>query len=119
MDTIIQDIRYGLRQLAKYPAFSAVAILTLALGVGANTAVFSVVRALLIRPLPFPESERLVRLYDANQEHSEFRGVFSPTDLDDVKRSQTVYQDLAAFEFFLGNTGGTLIGAGEPHYIPS
>ena len=117
METVVQDVRYGLRQIAQYPAFSAIAVLTLALGVGANTAVFSVVHALLIRPLPFPESQRLLRIYDANQERGELRGVFSPQDFDDLKRSQTVFQDLASFEFFPGNSGGTLIGVGEPHYL--
>jgi putative ABC transport system permease protein len=60
---MIQDIRYALRQLARHPAFTAVAILTLALGIGANTAIFSAARAALFQPLPFQDEDRLVRVY--------------------------------------------------------
>ncbi len=117
MEALLQDFRYALRQIAKYPGFSAVAILTLALGVGANTAVFSVIHALLLRPLPYHDADRLVRIYAVSQEKNELRGTFSPLDIDDLKRSQTVFQDLAAFEFWPGNSGGTLIGVGQPHYL--
>jgi hypothetical protein len=60
---MIQDVRYALRQLARHPGFTAIAILTLAVGIGANTAIFSAARAALYQPLPFAEEERLVRVY--------------------------------------------------------
>ena len=59
METLVQDLRYGIRSLAKSPALTIVAILTMAIGIGANAAIFSFVNGLLLRPLPFPEPERL------------------------------------------------------------
>ena len=60
---MIQDIRYGIRQLARHPGFTAISVITLALGIGANTAIFSAARAALFQPLPFAHEERLVRIY--------------------------------------------------------
>jgi len=62
-----RDVRFGLRMLAKNPAFTAIAVLTLALGIGANTAIFSVIDAALLRPLPYPNADRIVVLYEFDQ----------------------------------------------------
>ena len=88
------DLRYGVRLLRKNPGFAAVAILTLALGVGANTAIFSIVNAVLLRPLPFRDADRLVRIY-FNEPGAGLRDVrFSKPELDDLQTRAGVFEDV-------------------------
>src|SRR5262245_6044817 len=66
LETLAQDLRYGLWMMIKNPGFTAVAVLTLALGIGANTAIFTVVNAVILQPLPYPEAAQLIRLWESN-----------------------------------------------------
>src|SRR5215470_14639470 len=113
METLLQDIRFGLRILVKRPTFAIVAILTLALGVGANTAMFSIVNAVLLRSLPFPDSHRLVRIY-VNNPGVGLRGVrFSVPELDDLRTRADVFEDVSVI--VLGPTN--LTGTRQPEHL--
>ena len=96
---MLNDLRYALRLLAKSPGFSLIAIATLALGIGANTAIFSVVEGTLLRPLPFPHADRLVRVYEAADDNGA-RG--SSLNLSEQTVQQwrdyggNIFEDLAA-----------------------
>ncbi|MFL6301143.1 MAG: ABC transporter permease [Terriglobales bacterium] len=113
METLFQDIRYGLRQLVKNPTFTIVAVLTLALGVGANTAIFSIVNAVLLRSLPFPDPDRLVRI-NFNNPGVGLRGVrFSVPELDDLRTQTDVFEDVSVIVF--GPTN--LTGVKQPEHL--
>ena len=94
LEEFLQDLRYGKRLLAKNPGVSVIAIVTLALGIGANTAIFSVVNAFLLRPLPYGDPERLVMV--DSQQHNQSTGV-SFADYEDWRRQNNVFEDLAFF----------------------
>jgi putative ABC transport system permease protein len=95
MQTIIQDLRYAIRTMAKRPGFTAVAALTLALGIGANTAIFSAVNAVLLKPLPFPESEQLVDLAETFKPNG--YGSVSVPNYEDWKNQNDVFTGIAAY----------------------
>jgi putative ABC transport system permease protein len=117
METVLRDVHHGLRMLARNPAFTAVAVITLALGIGASVANFSVVRGVLLRPLSYHDPERLVQVYDANPARDANQSAFSPQDLDDFSRLQDVFTDLAGYWYSPGASGTTLTGEGDPTYL--
>src|SRR5438094_6113088 len=111
METLLQDLKFALRTLAKSPAFTAVAVLTLALGIGANTAIFSAVNAVLLKPLPYPGSDRLVQVMSTG-----FRGVrcgVSFPDLHDLRALSQDFTGVAAVRTQRHN----LTGAGDPREV--
>ena len=109
-DEIVQDLRYGARMLVKHPGFTCVAVLTLALGIGANTAIFSIVDAVLLRPLPFRDPEWLTMLWSSDLRQSQSRSSVSYPNFEDWRTQSTSFERLAAFR---GRTF-TLSGRGEP-----
>jgi putative ABC transport system permease protein len=108
MHTYWQDLRYGARMLLRNPAVSAVAVVTLALGIGANTATFSIVNAVMLRPLPYQNPDRLVSLWTNVPEHG--RQPITPGNFVDLKNQNTVFENMAAFS----SSTVTLTGDGEP-----
>ncbi len=111
METLWQDLRYGARVLAKKPGFAFIAIVTLALGIGANTAIFSVVNGVLLKTLAFPEPDRLVALFETSKETPVMAAAY-PNYLD-WRAEQTVFEDLAARM----PAGGVITGGAEPQRV--
>jgi putative ABC transport system permease protein len=111
LETLLQDLRYGIRQLLRSPGFTAIAIITLALGIGANTAIFSFVDAVLLKPLPYPHPERIVAVCENPQRFG--CGPISTLDFLDWKRQNRCFQFLSAFE----SDTATLTGSGRPQEL--
>ena len=108
MQSFWQDLRYGARMLAKRPGFTLIAVLTLALGIGANTAIFSVVNAVLLRPLPYTNPDRLVRLWETQPGLDQ--APFSPGEFLDYQAQNQSFEQIAAYRWF----SFTLLGTAQP-----
>ena len=115
MHSLLQDIRYGLRMLVKSPAVTAVAIIALTLGIGANTAIFSVVNAVLLRSLPYADGDRLAIVWEHRHRGKDNpQNVINLGNFSDWKEQNTVFTDMAAFFDLNVN----LTGDGEPEEVP-
>jgi putative ABC transport system permease protein len=129
MESLLQDLRFGARTLLKKPSFTLIAVVTLALGIGANTAVFSVVNALLLRPLPFKEPGRLVWISSNRNNDRSSSGSLAASEGDlsgvttqvghfsDWRELNQSFEDLAAYFAFFDYGSYTLTGSGEPERL--
>jgi putative ABC transport system permease protein len=108
---MLQDVSYAVRILFKNPGVSLVAVITLALGIGANTAIFSVVNGVLLKPLPYRDPERLVALWEKVPAHGQWRA--SPANFFDWKKQNTLFEGMAAY----GGSTMTLTGVGDPEQL--
>ena len=113
LESFAQDIRFAMRMLRKNPGFTAVAVLTLALGIGASTAIFSMVNAAVLRPLPYKDAGRLITIWNYNRQRGFDMDQVSPLDFADWRSQNHVFQDIAAST----EAEYTLTGAGEPALI--
>jgi predicted permease len=113
LETLWADARYALRMLRKNPGFSAVAIVTLALGIGANTAIFSVLDAVVLKPLPYSQADRISLIWTDLKTAGQTRAPFSGPDLVDMSKRSRLLQDVGAI--WVGNAA--LSGTGEPEQI--
>ncbi len=115
MSTVLQDVRYALRMFLKSPGFALVALVALALGIGANTAIFSVVNAVMLRALPYSNADRLVVLWEHNRQGSNPHNVLSPANFMQWREDAKSFEEMAAFYDARLN----LTGEGDPEEIPT
>src|SRR5258705_7825109 len=94
IETTLNDIRYSVRILGRTPGFTVVIVLTLALSIGANSAIFSVIQGVLLRPLPYPQAERLVRVYFSSDTQAKFP--LNPNDFVDFRARNRTFESMAA-----------------------
>jgi putative ABC transport system permease protein len=113
MSTWLQDLRFAFRALGKNPGFTAVAALTLALGIGANTAIFSVIDAVLLRALPFPEPDRLVAIWGTSDRSGENRRAICYPDFEDLRAQSHAFESTSVTD----DASFTLNGAGDPIHL--
>src|SRR5438477_5980216 len=120
MEGLSQDVRYGCRMLLRSPSFTIIAVLALALGIGANTAIFSVIYAVLLRPLPFQDQDRLVQIWEHNYKRNtpgsagHGRNSIGPRNFLKWKDRNQVFDSMSAFFLWQSN----LTGNGEPERVP-
>lgn len=114
MESLLQDIRYSIRTLSKHPGFAAVAVLTLALGIGANTAIFSVVENVLLRPLPYPQPQNLVQIWNTYPPQAP-RAPLSPGDYADWRQQNASFSEMGGYAQI--SQGFNLTGEGEPQRV--
>jgi len=98
MGSLLQDVRYGLRNLARNPGFALVAMLTLALGIGANTTIFSVINNTLLKPLPFPGADRIVLVWEAFGKGPDNWNIVSAPNFHDFERQSHSFERMAIFD---------------------
>src|SRR5262245_26241849 len=114
MQTLLQDLRYGARMLLKKPGFALIAVFTLSLGIGANTAIFSVVNSVLLRPLPYPNAERLMTIWEDHRARGgPEREWTSPTGFEDWRDQAKSFDHVVALQGW----GPTLTGQGDPEQL--
>jgi putative ABC transport system permease protein len=115
LETLWQDLRYGARSLRKSLGFTAVAVLTLALGIGANTTIFSVINAVLLRPLPFPDANRLALVWECDAHDSTNWNIVSAPNFWDYQKQSDVFESMAIFDS--GGRGYNLSQGSDPERV--
>jgi putative ABC transport system permease protein len=113
LDIVMQDVCYAIRSLRKNPSFAAIAILTLALGIGANTTIFSVVNGVLLKPLPYPNPDRLITLWETHPTFGQLLSV-APANFYDWRAQSTSFEEMAALDPY---PDFILTGTGEPRRL--
>src|SRR5688572_20023522 len=113
MDALLQDVRFAIRTLVRTPGFSIVAIIALALGIGANTAIFTIVNAALIEPLPFKDPDRLVLVWESSARRPGRNNTVGPANYIRWRERATAFEDLSGF----ADTRAVMTGGGEPQEV--
>ena len=111
--TLGQDLRYSVRMLLKHPAYTLIAVITLALGIGANAAIFSIINDVLLRSLPYQEPDRIITLWENNTKENIPRDDVSPANFLDLRERQQVFSEIA----FANPDSMDYVGGGEPEVI--
>jgi len=106
METLLKDVRYGIRSLLKQPAFTAIAVITLALGIAGNTVIFSAVNSLLVKPLAFPELDRMVAIWEARLSQGVERNEVTMADYLDWRKQNQTFEQMGLYRWWSANLTG-------------